>query len=158
MARPYWSDEPAAEPRLDPVLLWTSGAVTAVIAALVALVGILLARGVFSVPLLAVKADGTWGDRSTVGYTVAVALVALAATGLLHLLLLVTPRPFLFFGWIVGLVTVVAALVPLATDAAPSSRLATGLINVAVGIAIGALLAAAGRRSLRVSPHDRSPY
>jgi hypothetical protein len=156
MTRRYRADEPAAE--LDPALLWTSGAVTAVIAALVALVGILLARGILSVPLLAARADGTWGDRSTAGYAVAVALVALAATGLLHLLLLVTPHPFLFFGWIVGLLTLVAALVPFAAEATLSSRLATCLINVVVGIAIGALLAAAGRRSLRVQPHDRSPY
>jgi uncharacterized protein DUF6069 len=158
MAWRYRPDEPQAHPELDPALLWTSGAVTAVVAALVALCGILVARGIFSVSLLAANADGTWGDRSTVGYVVAVALVALAATGLLHLLLLVTPHPFLFFGWIVGLLVLVAVLVPFATEAEASSRLATCLINVAVGTVIGALLAAAGRRSIRVPQNHRSPY
>jgi hypothetical protein len=38
---------------LDPAKLWSGGAATAVVAALTAVVGILLARGVFGVPVLA---------------------------------------------------------------------------------------------------------
>jgi hypothetical protein len=45
------------------------------------------------------------------------AVAALLATGLMHLLLLSTPRPFRFFTWIVSLLTLVAVLAPFLTDA-----------------------------------------
>ena len=53
------------------------------------------------------------------------ALAALLATGLLHLLLLTTPRPGRFFSWIIGLATVIAAILPFMTDAQPSTQVAT---------------------------------
>lgn len=44
--------------------LWAGGAATAVVAALIAVVGILIARGVFGVPVLAPEGEGTWGTRT----------------------------------------------------------------------------------------------
>jgi Family of unknown function (DUF6069) len=137
-------------------LLWTGGIATALVAALVALVGVVVARGIFSVPLLAPKTDGTWGNASTFVYLSAAAGAAVLATALMHGLLVATPQPFVFFGWIVGLLTLVAALAPLATDAETSSKVATGLINLAIGVAIWSLLAATGRRSL-VRPEGLAP-
>ena len=87
--------------------LWTGGVATAAVAALVAVVGVLVARGLFDVPVLAPTGEGTLGDASTARLAGLAAVAALLATGLLHLLLLTTPRPGRFFTWIIGLATVI---------------------------------------------------
>jgi hypothetical protein len=135
--------------------LWAGGAATAVVAALIALVGILLARGVFDIPVLAPEGEGTWGDADTQRYALFCALAALVATGLLHLLLISTPRPLKFFSWIMMLATLAGALVPFVAAASTASKIATGLINLAVGIAIGTLLSGAARAATRVRSADR---
>ncbi|WUJ70176.1 DUF6069 family protein [Kribbella soli] len=129
--------------------LWAGGAATAVVAALIAVVGILIARGVFGVPVLAPEGEGTWGDADTGKYALYCAVAALIATGLMHLLLISTPRPRQFFNWIMMLATVAAALAPFATEGSTSSKIATGLINLAVGIAIGTLVGGAARAATR---------
>lgn len=73
------------------------------------------------------------------------ALAALIATGLLHLLLISTPRPQQFFTWIMMLATVAAALAPFITNGSTSSKVATAVINLAVGIAIVTLLNGSAR-------------
>src|SRR5271154_4141880 len=94
-------------PRVDVRRLWAGGAATAVVAALVALVGILVCRWLFKIPILAPQRDGAWGDASTGAYVFAAAAVAIAATGILNLLMAGAPKPGAFFGWIVGLATVI---------------------------------------------------
>lgn len=135
---------------VDAGRLWAGGAATAVVAALIALVGILVARGVFDVPVLAPEGKGTWGDADTPLYALYCALAALLATGLLHLLLISTPRPLQFFSWIIGLATVAAAVAPFLANGSTSSKIATGVINLAVGIAIGTLLSGSARSAMRV--------
>jgi hypothetical protein len=135
---------------VDAGRLWAGGAATAVVAALIALVGILVARGVFDVPVLAPEGKGTWGDADTPLYALYCALAALLATGLLHLLLISTPRPLQFFSWIIGLATVAAAVAPFLANGSTSSKIATGVINLAVGIAIGTLLSGSARSATRV--------
>jgi hypothetical protein len=143
---------------IDAGRLWAGGAATAVVCALIAVVGILLARGVFDVAVLAPEGEGTWGDADTGKYALYAALAALVATGLLHLLLVSTPRPLVFFGWIIGLATVAAAVAPLATNASTESKVTTGLINLVIGIAIGTLLSGAARMAVRYQPVDPGPY
>ena len=134
---------------IDAGRLWAGGAATAVVAALIAVVGILLARGVFDVPILAPEGEGTWGDADTLRYALYCAAAALVATGLLHLLLISTPRPLQFFSWIIGLATLAAALLPFVANGTTASKIATGLINLIVGIAIGSLLTGAARSAMR---------
>ena len=74
---------------VDARQLWSGGAATAVIAALIALAGILVCRWLLGIPVLAPRQDGAWGDASTAGYAAAAA-AALAATAIMHLLLLTT--------------------------------------------------------------------
>ena len=50
---------------VDAGRLWTGGVATALVAALVALVGVLIARGLFEVPVLAPTDEGTLGNAST---------------------------------------------------------------------------------------------
>ena len=100
-------------PPVDAARLWTGGLATAVVAALIAVVGVVIARGLFDVPVLAPEREGVLGDSTTVRLAVLAAAAALVATGLMHLLLLSTPRPFRFFTWIVSLLTLLAVLGPV---------------------------------------------
>ena len=151
----YRPEEPPPERRsspdrsVDAGQLWSGGAATAVVAALIALVGILVCRWLFNVPILAPRQDGAWGDASTAGYTLAAAAAALVATGIMHLLLLATPRPQLFFTWIIGLATVIAVVYPFSTTAPLSQRASTAVINLVLGVAIGSLIYGTAARVIR---------
>jgi len=93
---------------VDAGRLWPGGIATAVVAALIALAGVLVCRWLFGIPLLAPKSDGAYGDVHTTGFVLAAAAAAIIATALMHLLLVSTPRPIAFFNWIVGLATLLA--------------------------------------------------
>jgi Family of unknown function (DUF6069) len=134
---------------VDAGRLWTGGIATALVAALVALVGVLLCRGLLDVPVLAPTSEGTLGGASTFRLVGLAAVAALLATGLLHLLLLSTPRPVRFFTWIISLATIAAALAPFLTDADLDEQLATAAIYLAIGIAIGSLLSGVARSAMR---------
>jgi Family of unknown function (DUF6069) len=134
---------------VDAGRLWTGGIATAVVAALVALVGVLICRGLFDIPVLAPTDEGTLGGTSTFRLAALAALAALVATGLLHLLLLSTPRPRRFFTWIVTLATIAAALAPFLTDADLDEKVATSVVYLATGIAIGSLLSGVARSAIR---------
>ena len=148
-------EEPRSERRsspgrtVDARQLWSGGAATAVVAALIALVGILVCRWLVNIPVLAPRQDGAWGDASTAGYAIAAAAAALVATAIMHLLLLTTPRPQMFFAWIIGLATVIAVVYPFSTTAPLSQKLATAVVNLVLGVAIGTLIAEVSRRATR---------
>jgi Family of unknown function (DUF6069) len=147
--------EPGSERQSSPArtvdarLLWSGGAATAVVAALIALVGILVCRWLFHIPILAPRQDGAWGDASTAGYAIAAAAAALVATAIMHLLLLTTPRPQMFFAWIIGLATVIAVVYPFSTGAPLSQEVATAVINLVLGAAIGSLINGTAARAIR---------
>jgi hypothetical protein len=146
---PRQDPEPEPRRRHDARPLWSGGVATAVVAALIALVGILVCRWLFNVPILSPRGEGAWGNASTVGYVFAAAACALVATALMYLLLLTTPYPRVFFGWIIGLATVVAVVFPFSSTAPMSQKIATGLLNLVLGVAIGTLIAEVSRRATR---------
>jgi len=154
MTIPMGSPEPPPQGsrRVDARALWSGGAATAVVAALIALVGILVCRWLFKIPILSPQRDGAWGDASTVGYVFASAAIALFATAIMHLLLLSTPRPRTFFSWIVGLATVIAVVFPFSTTAPVSQKAATALVNLVLGFAIGSLISGVSMRFTRRRP------
>ncbi len=147
MTMPVRHSSTASRQSVDAGQLWSGGVATAVVAGLVALLGVLAFRWLFHVPILAPASDGAYGDADTTIVVFAVAGVALITTALLHLLLLTTPRPMTFFGWIIGLATLVAILFPFSTTAPLSQKFATAAVNLFIGIAIGSLLTAVGARS-----------
>jgi hypothetical protein len=155
------SPEPlaGAPTRVDPRALWTGGVAAGVVASLVAVAGIVIARGVLHIPLLAPQQHGTWGSANTPTYAACAFAATLIATGLIHLLLLFVPQPFVFFGWILGVATVVAAAEPFTSDASLSAKLATAAINLVLGVAVWSLVAGTANRSQRVppSPTGRRP-
>jgi hypothetical protein len=146
--------EPPTEPSgptrwVDPGPLWAGGVATAVVAALIALAGVLISRWLFTVPILAPRQDGAWGNVSTGMYVLSAAGAALAATAIMHLLLLTTPRPQVFFGWIIALATLVAVVFPFSTTAPMAQKVATAAVNLVLGIAIGTLTAQVAARAVR---------
>jgi hypothetical protein len=152
MSNPSYEGPASSPPRpkVDAGRLWTGGVATAAVAALVAVVGVLIARGLFDVPLLAPTGEGALGDASTARLAGLAALAALLATGLMHLLLLSTPRPGTFFSWIMVLATLIAVLLPFMTDAEPATKVATAAVNLAIGTAIGSLVSSIARSAVRV--------
>ena len=124
--------------RPDPAQFWAGAAATAVVAALIALVGILVSRWALNIPILAPTGDGAWGNAHTGEYVLLAALVALIAAGVLYLLELGAPAPRVFFGWIVGLATL-------------EQKAATAIVNLILGVAIASLLSAVSARAIRIS-------
>ncbi|BCJ45740.1 hypothetical protein GCM10010168_58400 [Actinoplanes ianthinogenes] len=145
------------KPTVNAGKLWAGGGATAAVAALIAIAGILLGRGIFDVDVLAPKGQGTWGDASTGWYALGAAGAALVATGLVHVLILTTPRPMRFFGWVVSLATVSAVLAPFVTDASRASQFYTAGLNMILGIAIGSLVAGVARSATRLVRTDIPP-
>jgi small-conductance mechanosensitive channel len=141
-------------PALDATRLWTGGMATAVVAALVALVGVLVVRVLLRV-VPAVPSAAGFGDSATTLSCVAAAGAALVATGLAHLLLVSTPRPLAYLGWIVGLVTAAATVLPLVGGTPLPEALAGGVIRLVIGLAIGALVTGAAASAQRWSGDRR---
>ena len=145
---------PPSEPtRITNVrALWAGGAACAVVAGLVALVGVIVCEDVLDLemappPLLPI------GRSLSVQYAVTSAVLALAATGLAHILVVTTPRPESFFSWIVGLATVVGVAVPLGSSGSWAGRFATALVDLAIGLCVLTLVRSLlGRTTQRVLP------
>ncbi|MCV2394034.1 DUF6069 family protein [Actinotalea sp. M2MS4P-6] len=135
-------EPPAAPPKpawtIDAGRYWAGAVATAVVAALVGVVGTIVAEEILNVDLVVQDPFGT--DSHLWAYVLGGAVAALLAAGLLQLLVIAAPRPQAFFGWIVGLVTVVAMLLPLTWTDDLGSAVASGLVNLVVGLSIGSLL------------------
>ncbi|MFZ0186588.1 MAG: DUF6069 family protein [Streptosporangiaceae bacterium] len=132
----------------DANKLWAGGAASALIAGLVALTGVLVSRWLFHLSVLAPRQDGAYGDARTTALILVAVAAAIAATGLVYLLMLGTLRPLMFFGWIVALVTTIAVIFPFSTTAALDAKVATALVNLAIGVTIGALVGGVATRSI----------
>jgi Family of unknown function (DUF6069) len=143
--------------RPDSGQFWAGGVATAVVAALIALVGILVCRWALGIPILAPANDGTWGDAHTGEYVLVAACVALVATGLLYLLVLATPEPGTFFRWIMALATLAAVVYPFSTSAPLEQKAATAVVNLVLGVAITSLLTGVASRAIRRSGPPRGP-
>lgn len=129
--------------------LWAAGVATAVVCALIGLVGVLVVRAVFNVALYAPKEASAVGDIDTGLLCIVAAAAALVATGLVHLLLLSTPRPLSYFRWIVGLATLAAVVVPFLSVSPLSVAVAMAVIHLIIGLAIGTLISGAARAATR---------
>ncbi|MBO0921672.1 hypothetical protein J1G42_12645 [Cellulomonas sp. zg-ZUI222] len=117
---------------------WAGAAATALVAALVGVVGVIVLEQILRIDLVFRDPFGTGSAMSA--YVLGGVLSAVAAAALLQLLVLTTPRPRAFFGWIVGLATVVATLLPLTWTDQVGSALASGIVNLLIGVAVWSLL------------------
>jgi hypothetical protein len=126
-------------PKVDAARLWTGGLATAVVAALVGLVGVLLLQVLARIVPQAASTPIAHGSGAAL-LCAGTAIAALVATGLAHLLVISTPRPVVYLGWIVGLATTAAAVLPLTAGLPLTAAVAEGVINVVVGMAISSLV------------------
>jgi hypothetical protein len=115
--------------------LWAGGVASAVVAALVAVIGVIFCEDVLDLgmappPLLPI------GRSLPIQYALTSAVLALAATGVAHVLALTTPRPETFFSCIVGLATVVGVAFSLGSPGSWAGRLATAVVNLVIGMCI----------------------
>jgi hypothetical protein len=131
---------------VDATRLWTGGIATAAVAALVALVGTLVVRVLFQIAPL-----GTHGlDATDTGMLCLVAAVAaLAATGIAHLLVVSTPEPLSYLGWIIGLSTTAAVVLPLVGATTWAVAVTTAVLHLVIGMAIGSLVVGATAAALQ---------
>lgn len=137
---------------VDARRLWSGGAASAVVVGLLALVGVLVSRWLFHLPVLAPRHDGTYGDVHTTGFVLTAVAATLAATGLVHLLMLSTPRPLLYFGWIAILATTLAVIFPFSTTAPLDAKIATAMVDLVIGAMAGALVSSAAAWSITGTP------
>lgn len=151
-------DEPPRRPRVNGGRLWGGGFATAVVAALIVLVGVYIARHLLDIAVLAPKAAGSLGSSTTAVYAVIAALCALVATALLHVLLLGAPRPLSFFAWITALAVVIAVIAPFSEMADLESKAATAIINLIAGVAVISLLTGVGGGSTTQQPPPPAGY
>jgi hypothetical protein len=132
---------------VDAGRFWAGVVATALVAALVGLVGVVIVDQILGIELVVQDIFGT--DSTGAAYVVGAAVIAVLAGGLLHLLVLTTPKPKAFFGWIMFLGTLTAALLPLTWTDVLESSIAAGLVNALIGIAIWSLLIGVLTRTLR---------
>ena len=60
-----------------------------------------------------------------------------------------TLRPLMFFGWIVALATTITVVFPFSTTAPLDAKIATAVVNLAIGIAVGTLVGGVAARHPR---------
>jgi Family of unknown function (DUF6069) len=139
---------------VDAARLWAGGVAAAVVAAGVAVVGLLIARGIFDTTVLIPDSDGALVNANTWRYALGAAIGALLATALMHLLLMYAPSPRTFFVWIIGLAIAAAVVAPFASDANVESKIAVAAINLAIGIAVMTTILSVARSTASVSPRS----
>ena len=134
-------------PSVDAGRFWAGVVATALVTALIGLVGVLIVDQILDIELVVRDLVGTGSTGAA--FVVGGVLASIAAGGLLQLLVMSTPKPRAFFGWIMFLATLTAALLPLTWTDVLESAIASGLVNALIGIAIWSLLLGVLSRTLR---------
>ena len=138
--------------RADAGRLWAGGVATALVAAGVALVGVLVLHKMLHSPVLI---PGANGDAMTI-LPISAAVATLLATGLLHLLMSTTPQASQFFGWISALVLALLVLQAFVTGGKLVAEVETAALYVVIGVAIISSLIGVSRTAVR--HHRRQDY
>jgi Family of unknown function (DUF6069) len=118
---------------IDRVRYWVGATLTAAIAGLAAMVGITVLTGILGVQPGA-------GAIDPAVYGLASAGAALGASALYYAMLHVAPRPGTYYGWLAGLLTLLAVVLPFAGAAALASQIGLAGLNLMVGIVVAVLV------------------
>jgi len=118
---------------------WAGALATMLVAALIGLAADFILEEVLNLEIEA-QADlfGTGSDL--MAWVVAGALFALLAAIVLYLLVLSTPRPRSFFGWVVALATLILAAVPFADRQDIVPAILAAVVWIVIGSAVYSLL------------------
>ena len=133
------------QPRPGPY--WAGVAATAVVSALIGLLGALVARDIFDLDLRL----PTWvlGGNDVWRFTILGGVSAIIAGALLELLFVATPTPTRFFSWIVGLLTAAAAILPFSQGGTTGEQGATAIIVILIGVSLLSILPGVAARTMR---------
>jgi hypothetical protein len=118
---------------IDQLRYWVGSALTALVAALVGIVGLVVAHGILHVPVMFGSATALTPVHVGV-FGLASAGIALAAAALYDGLLHVAPSPRAYYSWLIALLTVLAVLLPFTTGAGLHSQIAFAAVNLGVGL------------------------
>lgn len=131
---------PRSGPSLDAGRYWAGSVATVAVAALIGLAAVFVLENVFGLNVDSPPVTGVGSDATA--WAVAGGAFALLAAVVLYLLVMSTPRPRSFFGWVIGLATVVLAALPFAGAVDPLPDLLAAIIWVIMGAAVWSLLTA----------------
>ena len=150
------SDFTPAAPRdpYDPKLTldggrFVAGALaTALVAALIGLVGVVVIEGIFDQTM--VPPPDLFGTGShAAAFAIDGAIFAILAAAVLALLVVSTPRPKRFFGWLMVLATALVTVLPFAWTSHLDRAVLAAVVNLIIGIATWSLLAGVATRTIR---------
>ena len=135
-------------PYLSAGTLWITGAMTGVVAALAGIVTWLIIDLGFGITPVRTEAIGSSTLVALELWQVAAASViaALAATVLMHLVLLFVPKPLVFFGLISYLVLFLTFVAIIVFDTETSTIIAMCVLNTVVALIIIGILTTASDR------------
>lgn len=133
--------------RADAGRLWAGGAVTALVAAGVALIAVLIMQRILHVSVR-LPGGGHAQDPMTT-LPIGAVLVTLLATGVLHLLMATAPRAPHFFGWIASLALILLLLVVFLNDTKLITKVETGALYLLIGAVIISSLIGVSRTAVR---------
>lgn len=140
----------SAQSSIDQGRFWVGAVLAAGAAALTGVISMIIANGILGIPIV-------WGNGGSVdlvhisSYGLLAAAAALVVAGLYDAMIHFAPRPGVFFGWLGGLGTLLAALIPFTTPAPLQSQIVLGGMNVLVGAVILALVPSAAISARRRS-------
>ncbi|SKC65660.1 DUF6069 family protein [Krasilnikoviella flava] len=123
---------------LDRRRYWSGAAVTVVVCAVLGLAASVVFDSAFDVGLLG--PSRLVPGAPALAWALTGAVFALLAAVVLQLLVRVVPRPRMFFGWLVALVTVILAALAFTGTGDAASAVVTALVWVVVGVAVSAML------------------
>ena len=107
---------------------------------LVGLVGTLVIRVLFEYAPVGTAAAHAFSTTNAGLLCLFAGVAALAATGVAHLLIVSTPDPLSYLGWIIGLSTAAAVVLPLLGGVPLAAAIAIAVVNLVIGLAIGSLV------------------
>ena len=145
----------APRPVVDQGRFWAGALATALVAALIAVAGTVLLKGVFALPVVVPTGLGSWTQIGVGWYAFAAGMGGLVAAAVMFGLIRFTPRPKRFFAWMIGLATLCTVLAPFGTTAKLAAELGTAGLNLTIGIAIGTLVAGTTRGATRAARSQR---
>jgi hypothetical protein len=134
---------------LDAPALWAGVMATAVVAGLIAILGVVAAHVVFGTNVVRPDGERSFADATVSGLALSAVVLALIGGVLVHVLAYLTGRALLFFGCIVTLETALLALWPFTTNAASLPKLATSMVHLAIGTAVVCLTTTSTRHAMR---------
>ncbi|MGC5168961.1 DUF6069 family protein [Luteimicrobium sp. DT211] len=124
---------------------------TALVAALIGLVGVVVIEGIFDQDM--VPPPDLFGTGShAAAFAIDGAIFAILAAAVLALLVVSTPRPKRFFGWLMVLATALITVLPFAWTSHLDRAVLAAVVNLVIGIATWSLLAGVATRTIRPAP------